>query len=227
MRCLTAALVNMLVVTAVILSLSKALADNINISKDEISFTVEVFDVNNTPVKDAVIILTPTFAIPAQEKSAQLAEMNQVNKQFEPHVLVVESGTDIIFPNADNLFHHVYSFSPTKSFELKLYKEFTSEPLRFDQPGIVDIGCNIHDWMLGFIFVTDSPFYTKTTAEGNSTISSLPKGTYNVSFWHPLAPQATPFESDSLTLDATTSVTLKLEQAIISDDGFDDGFGDY
>lgn len=227
MRCLTAALVNMLVVTAVILSSSPLLADNLDNSKEQISFSVEVFDVNNTPVKDAVIILTPTFAVPTQEKSAQPAEMNQVNKQFEPHVLVVESGTDIVFPNADNLFHHVYSFSPTKSFELKLYKEFTSDPLRFDQSGIVDIGCNIHDWMLGFIVVTDSPFYTKTTAEGNSTIASLPKGTYNVSFWHPLAPQAAPFESDTLTLDTSTTVTLRLKQAIISDDGFDDGFGDY
>ena len=79
--------------------------------------------------------------------------MNQINKQFAPHVLVVQKNTEVTFPNADNVFHHVYSFSPTKQFELKLYKEFTAEPLFFEQAGIVDIGCNIHDWMLGYMIL--------------------------------------------------------------------------
>ena len=99
-----------------------------------------------------VLTLTPNFTLASTpQREEEPAIMNQIDKQFAPHVLVVQSGTDISFPNADNLFHHVYSFSPTKQFELKLYKEFTAEPLRFEQAGIVDIGCNIHDWMLGYI----------------------------------------------------------------------------
>ena len=127
-----------------------------------------------------VLTLTPNFTLASTpQREEEPAIMNQIDKQFAPHVLVVQSGTDISFPNADNLFHHVYSFSPTKQFELKLYKEFTAEPLRFEQAGIVDIGCNIHDWMLGYIVVTDSPFFAKTNEEGVMNVS-LPVGEYSV-----------------------------------------------
>ena len=112
------------------------------------TFSITLNDSDGVPVDNGVFLFEPQFEVEAHQMPQQEpAIMNQIDKQFEPHVLVVKAGTEVTFPNADNLFHHVYSFSPTKQFELKLYKEFTAEPLRFDTAGVVDIGCNIHDWM--------------------------------------------------------------------------------
>ena len=173
-----------------------------------------------------VLTLTPNFTLASTpQREEEPAIMNQIDKQFAPHVLVVQSGTDISFPNADNLFHHVYSFSPTKQFELKLYKEFTAEPLRFEQAGIVDIGCNIHDWMLGYIVVTDSPFFAKTNEEGVMN-ASLPVGEYSVMTWHPQQPDVKLFNSATLQITNSQEYKFVLD-AVFSDDDFDEGFGDY
>ncbi|MDO6568017.1 methylamine utilization protein [Alteromonas sp. 1_MG-2023] len=198
---------------------------------ENVTASITLLDAEQSPVKDGVVIFTPLFDLPVTEKTSvsevpKTAIMNQINKQFAPHVLVVQKNTEVTFPNADNLFHHVYSFSPTKQFELKLYKEFTAEPLFFEQSGIVDIGCNIHDWMLGYIVVTDSPFFIKTTDEGNADIS-LPSGRYSVDFWHPGAPNEQPFAETEIDITADKNFTLTLSKAIANDDDFDDGFGDY
>lgn len=203
-----------------------ALADNVTAS-------ITLLDAEQSPVKDGVVIFTPLFDISSVELTNSEAEstpktaiMNQINKQFAPHVLVVQKNTEVTFPNADNVFHHVYSFSPTKQFELKLYKEFTAEPLFFEHPGIVDIGCNIHDWMLGYIVIADSPYFVKTADDGNADIS-LPAGKYSVEFWHPNAPDEMPFAESEVTLISDKSFTLTLTTVIGNDDDFDDGFGDY
>jgi plastocyanin len=200
-----------------------ALADNVTAS-------ITLLDAEQSPVKDGVVVFKPLFDIsdlaPQESESLQPAAMKQINKQFEPHVLVVQKNTEVIFPNADNVFHHVYSFSPTKQFELKLYKEFTAEPLFFEQAGIVDIGCNIHDWMLGYIVIADSPYFIKTADDGNADIS-LPAGKYSVEFWHPNAPNEQPFIETEVELTTDKNFTLTLSKVIASDDDFDDGFGDY
>lgn len=200
-----------------------ALADNVTAS-------ITLLDAEQSPVKDGVVVFKPLFDIsdlaPQESESSQPAAMKQINKQFEPHVLVVQKNTEVIFPNADNVFHHVYSFSPTKQFELKLYKEFTAEPLFFEQAGIVDIGCNIHDWMLGYIVIADSPYFVKTADDGNAGIS-LPAGKYSVEFWHPNAPNEQPFIETEVELTRDKNFTLTLSKVIASDDDFDDGFGDY
>lgn len=188
---------------------------------------VNLSDREANKVKDGVFIFEPLFAIDAQSMPEHPpAIMNQIDKQFVPHVLVVPVGTDITFPNADNLFHHVYSFSPVKQFELKLYKEFTAQPLKFETPGIVDIGCNIHDWMLGYIIVSDSPFFGKTDESGNMSVQ-LPKGEYSVRFWHPLVDGEKALPTQRLVIDDTTTITWQLNHIIPVDDGFDLGFDDY
>lgn len=190
------------------------------------SISVQVTEANGIPVKDVVLTLTPLLPLETPPtRPEKPAIMNQIDKQFAPHVLVVRSGTDISFPNADNLFHHVYSFSPTKQFELKLYKEFTADPLRFEQAGIVDIGCNIHDWMLGYIVVSDSPFYGKTNEEGILDIT-LPVGEYDIMTWHPQLPELRLFDSASLNVTAAEKYEFKIDSVLSSDD-FDEGFGDY
>ena len=190
-------------------------------------FSITLNDSDGAPVDNGVFLFEPKFDLDAHQMPHQEpAVMNQIDKQFEPHVLVVKAGTEVTFPNADNLFHHVYSFSPTKQFELKLYKEFTAEPLRFENAGIVDIGCNIHDWMLGYIVVSDSPYFGKTNPEGQSLIS-LPHGDYTVRFWHPQVEGEKALPSQPISVTADTQVTWTLNTNIIRDDGFDSGFGDY
>lgn len=196
-------------------------------AQEIIPIKVDLKDANNSAVEDAVIIFTPQFTPTSlPEKDSTPAIMNQIDKQFAPHVLVVQAGRLIAFPNADNLFHHVYSFSPTKQFELKLYKEFNAEPLRFEEAGIVDIGCNIHDWMLGYIVVTESPFFIKTDINGKAEID-LPAGEYEVSFWHPRGQGTTPFSDTTMVFDTAKTLSLQLDKVIEPDLGFDDGFGDY
>lgn len=121
----------------------------------------------------------------AKFKSVTL-ELDQKSKEFIPHVLPVKTGTAVFFPNSDDIQHHVYSFSPAKRFEIKLYKGTPTKPIVFDQPGIAVLGCNIHDWMLSFVFVTDTPYFVKTDSAGHWSID-LPEGDYRVSLWHPNA----------------------------------------
>lgn len=111
--------------------------------------------------------------------------MDQLDLAFAPTVLVVPVGSHIAFPNSDVVSHQVYSFSPAKKFQLPLYRGKPYPPLTFDLPGIVTVGCNIHDNMLGYVFVTDAPYYGRTTAAGTWFIAALPPGSYAVSVWHP------------------------------------------
>ena len=191
------------------------------------SFSITLNDSDGEPVDNGVFLFEPQFEVDEHQMPHQKpAVMNQIDKQFEPHVLVVKAGTEVTFPNADNLFHHVYSFSPTKQFELKLYKEFTAEPLRFENAGIVDIGCNIHDWMLGYIVVSNSPYFGKTNTEGQSLVS-LPHGEYTVRFWHPEVEGEKALPPQSISVSTDTQVTWALNTTISLDDEFDSAFGDY
>ena len=114
------------------------------------------------------------------------AVMDQKDRQFVPHILVVRTGTEILFPNNDTMSHHVYSFSPAKSFELALYRQGTVHPpLVFDAPGEVTLGCNIHDDMVGYILVVDTPFFALTDGNGEASLTGLPPGKYRVHVWTP------------------------------------------
>jgi hypothetical protein len=111
--------------------------------------------------------------------------MDQHDKTFVPLVLAVPVGTAVSFPNRDNIRHHVYSFSRAKRFELPLYIGTPAAPVVFDRPGVVVLGCNIHDWMVGYIYVADTPYVAKTAEDGRARLAELPPGTYEVRVWHP------------------------------------------
>ncbi|MFC3033635.1 methylamine utilization protein [Pseudoalteromonas fenneropenaei] len=113
----------------------------------------------------------------------QKYEMGQKQRSFVPHILVVPQGAEVDFPNFDNILHHVYSFSSSKAFELKLYRDKPHAPIRFDTSGIVELGCNIHDWMLGYIVVVDSPLFGVTDENGRWQ-GELPFGEYQLKVWH-------------------------------------------
>lgn len=115
------------------------------------------------------------------------AIMDQQDYEFVPHLLVVQTGTSVRFPNSDDVSHHVYSFSKAKSFELALYKGNVYPPVVFDRPGIVVVGCNIHDGMLGYIRVVDTPHFAVTDERGIAVIGGVPAGSYRVEAWTPRA----------------------------------------
>jgi plastocyanin len=145
--------------------------------------SVSVLSEQNIEVGNVVVYLTPKS--PTQSNTSnKIAIMDQVNTQFLPHILAIQKDTQVHFPNSDSIKHHVYSFSPAKTFELQLYKELHADPLLFTTLGSVELGCNIHDWMLGYIFVVDTPYFGKTDIKGNLTLE-VPDGEYQIDVWHP------------------------------------------
>ena len=138
---------------------------------------------NGQALADAVFSLESARAAALPAAPGARAVMDQRGSQFVPHVLVVQAGTSVAFPNSDQIQHQVYSFSATKRFELPLYAGKQVGPIRFDQPGIVVLGCNIHDWMIGYIAVVDTPYFGKSDAQGRVVIDA-PPGSYKLQAWH-------------------------------------------
>ena len=146
--------------------------------------TATIQDEAGAPVQDAVVALLPTTHLPPANVPKPTVALDQVKKQFVPHVLVIETGTTLYFPNSDNIRHQVYSFSDAKRFELKLYAGKSAAPVVFDQPGVVVLGCNIHDWMSAYLYVVATPFFAMTDKEGHAQLKA-PPGSYDVKIWHP------------------------------------------
>src|SRR5687767_9462701 len=144
-----------------------------------------VKDAAGKPLAEAVVVAVPSDGSVRMPAKAREDAIFQVDKEFVPKVSVVLAGTAIAFPNNDTVRHHVYSFSPAKKFELPLYQGVPSKPVVFDQPGVVVLGCNIHDWMVAYVYVSESPHFAKSGADGNATITGLPPGAYVVRAWHP------------------------------------------
>ena len=151
--------------------------------------TVNVTTRSGSAAPEAVIVFDPLDAAPPPSHDA--AVVDQINKRFVPRVSVVRTGTAITFPNSDHIRHQVYSFSPAKTFTLKLYAGSPKMPVTFGQPGLVVLGCNIHDSMVAYIGVVDSPYFAKTTEAGSATVN-LPAGRYRLRAWHPNAIAAVP-----------------------------------
>jgi plastocyanin len=149
------------------------------------TYAVDVRDQRGAPVRDAVLALVPRDPAAVPPPPARSAVMDQRRKQFVPHVLAVQVGTPVVFPNSDDIRHHVYSFSPAKTFQLKLYKGIPAAPVVFDRPGTVVLGCNIHDPMVGYIYVLPTRFFATTGEAGQAELSGLPAGRYEMQIWHP------------------------------------------
>lgn len=150
---------------------------------------VSVVDARGRPVPDAVVIATAQDAARQPAAAPAPAVMDQVKKAFVPSVLVVRTGTPVIFPNSDVIAHQVYSFSSPKRFELGLYRGHPHAPIVLDRAGLIVLGCNIHDNMVGYIVVTDSPYFGKSDDRGVLRISELPAAAYDVSVWSPGLPR--------------------------------------
>ncbi|MDL5031109.1 methylamine utilization protein [Pelomonas sp. APW6] len=151
------------------------------------SWQFQVRNPEGQPLADAVVAVE--IKGPTRTTSAR-AEIAQRERRFIPNVLVVQTGTAVSFPNQDTVRHHVYSFSPAKRFDIKLYAGTPAEPIVFDKPGVAPLGCNIHDRMSAFVVVVDTPVFGKTDEQGLLTLD-IPPGEHVLRLWHPsrLQPQ--------------------------------------
>jgi plastocyanin len=145
---------------------------------------------------------------PSLASPGTTAEMSQRQRAFVPGVLAIQTGTAVNFPNFDTVRHHVYSFSPTKPFEIRLYSGTPTAPVVFDKPGTATLGCNIHDRMIAYIHVVNTPYVGVTDGMGRVTID-MPNGEHKVRIWTPAMGEANPGVEQTIRAGAGP-VTLRL-----------------
>jgi plastocyanin len=168
-----------------------------------------VKDQHGKPVADSVVSATPLDPRNDLRPKPPAVVVDQVDKQFVAYVTPVYVGSMVKFPNNDNIRHQVYSFSPAKRFNLPLYAGTDAPPVLFDKPGVVVLGCNIHDWMIGYIYVSETPFFAKTGSGGTASLEDMPAGDYLVKIWHPGLERTQEATGRRVTLSAGTPVDLE------------------
>lgn len=183
------------------LCLSRTLAaDGVNVT---------VLDATGGPV--AGVAVYAQFAHPgALPAPPDYAIMDQVDTRFDPHILIVQSGTEVRFPNSDVVAHHVYSFSNPNDFILPLYKGDAHAPVTFEKSGVVTLGCNIHDQMLGYILVIDSNVFAKTDENGIATLSVGSSPLHAITIWSPRIKSKGETLSKPLSPDASGEIVFNL-----------------
>jgi len=147
------------------------------------TLTASITDARGLALEHAIVSLLGKNS--GKALAGTKTHVDQKSRRFAPTVLPIQTGTEVSFPNTDDVRHHVYSFSQPNAFELKLYHGEASRPILFDEPGIVVLGCNIHDGMVGYLMVVDTPLFAKTTASGEAQVADVPPGKYTIQIWHP------------------------------------------
>lgn len=170
------------------------------------NFSLVATDTSGKPVTGVVAALVPDPKPNFTDKAKAI--MDQRHQQFTPGVLAVRTNTLVHFPNSDDVRHQVYSFSPAKRFELRLYHGRTAEPVLFDQPGQVILGCNIHDSMVGYIYVVDSEYFAVDNDQGQLAIANVPAGNYTLEIYQPKL--AKPWPAQKIILKAEQDLNQKI-----------------
>jgi plastocyanin len=170
--------------------------------------TVAITSSGGVSPQDTIVVFDPLDTTVAPSRPD--ATIDQVDKQFVPKVSVLRTGTAVTFTNSDHIRHQVYSFSPSKTFTLRLYAGSPETPVVFDKPGLVVLGCNIHDNMLAFVGVVDTPYFGRASREGSVALN-LPAGHYRLRVWHPSLRQTVPSQEIAVSASAMTiPLTLDL-----------------
>lgn len=174
-----------------------------------VSITVD--DTKGKPAAGAIVelVLDTHADLPASRVPAE-AIIDQRRETFIPLVSLVRKGGQVVFTNNDTTMHQVYSFSPIKQFQFEIDQGQRSRPVVFGQPGVASIGCNIHDQMIAYVYVADSPFAAMTDAKGGVTFQDVPAGTYHAAVWHPQAMPGRPFAPQPVAV-ANSPVALTLQ----------------
>ena len=173
--------------------------------------SVQLYDGAGRQLPGGGVVFLESREAKLMAKPVASAEIAQVNKQFVPRVLVVPVGTSVSFPNRDTVRHHVYSFSPNKTFELKLYTGTSASPVVFDKAGTAVLGCNIHDSMAAWVVVVETPHYGLTGADGRLTLGQIPAGAYRLRTWHPGLPPGAPAQDQALLVPAAGAVPASVK----------------
>ncbi|CAM2151152.1 Methylamine utilization protein [Pararobbsia alpina] len=175
-----------------------------------VTVKVQVFDQDGHALSDAAVYAVPLNGkLPTPHPGE--AVIDQVKRTFVPLVTVIQTGTSVSFPNKDNIEHDVYSFSPAKTFELDLYSGVPSHPVVFDKPGLAVLGCNIHDSMIAYVYVVDSPYFGKSDQNGIARVENLPPGNYEFRAWHYQMADTTTLPSARLSTDADADVKVTVQ----------------
>ena len=176
-------------------------------------FAVTAWQHDGKPLAGAVVsVEAEAPALPPPPPAH--ATMDQVNLAFVPDVLVVPVHSTVVFPNSDVIGHQVYSFSSARRFQLPLYRGKPYPPVTFDEPGIVTLGCNIHDNMLAYIVVTRANWFGRTDASGQWTAPNLPAGRFRLRLWHPLLNEPLDVERLIAASAAEERIEIRLSRAL-------------
>ena len=173
---------------------------------------VQVVDLRGQALAGSVVFVESAAAKTAAKPLVGV-EISQENRQFVPRVSVVTVGTFVGLPNRDSVRHHVYSFTPTK-FEVKLYAGRPEKPQLFDRPGVAVLGCNIHDEMVGWVLIVQTPWYGTTGPDGRVRLD-VPPGAYRLRAWHPALPVGAAASDQAVTVvaaGANAAVSLALQE---------------
>jgi len=173
--------------------------------------TASVVDKAGRPVPGAVVVLDPVGTRPSVKPMSGV-EISQARRTFIPDVTIVTVSTPVTFPNQDTVRHQVYSFSPAKTFELKLYAGTPSTPVVFDKPGVVVLGCNIHDLMSAWVVVVDTPWHARSSDGGKVRLDNVPPGAYRLRAWHRGLDAEAAWPSANVTIGAgDVDATIRLD----------------
>jgi plastocyanin len=165
-----------------------------------------------------VLWLVPAGRPPAGPPRVARGKMLQKDKTFTPHILAVEVGATVSFPNDDPIFHNAFSSYDGRIFDVGLYPPGTTRSVKFDRPGIVRVFCNIHSTMSAVIVVTPGPWLATTNAAGEFEIEEVPPGEYQLHVFHE---RATPETLDALRRQIKAAgATIDLGQILISEAGY-------
>jgi plastocyanin len=185
---------------------------------------VQVNDDHGHPVADAVVTLLPQGAaaggasVPRPAAAPVTKIIDQKNETFVPYIEIFRPGDKVLFRNSDQTRHHVYSFSPVKSFEFVLAPGESSKPLELDQTGVAAVGCNIHDMMITYLYISDAPWIAQSGADGRVNLRDVPAGAWNVRVWHPRLRPGKPDLAQSATIvTATESKALTFALSLLPD----------
>jgi hemoglobin len=154
------------------------------------------------------VMLTPISG-PARKRRPKQRVVEQRDRQFAPHVLAIPPGSTVAFPNFDGIFHNVFSISPTKKFDVGLYKDGDTRELKFEKPGIVRLGCNIHSKMSAYILVVDAPHYVVVEGGKDFRFRSLASGRYRVRAWSEHSAQ--PAETEIVIKPGANTATFDVD----------------
>lgn len=199
----------------------QALATCITLVLAAVSHFVEAADLpvmvvgrDGRGVDEVVVTAEPASPHAGASPTLKPAVMDQKNLAFLPRVLVVPAGTSVEFPNNDSVSHQVYSFSVAKRFQLPLYKGQAHPPITFDRAGLVVLGCNIHDAMIGYIYVTNAPYFGTTEAGGKLHLQGLPAGDYQVAIWSPYISDPPEALTRIVHISSNESATTRLQLSL-------------